>query len=126
MKIDDMISILQKYKEGEAIAFRRRGDILWNRCTTHPRWWDFTQYEYGVVADEPDSIDWSQVNPKWNFMARDPDGRVFVYQSKPTWGKNSNEWLGGRWPIQVDDIFSSYRRGTVSAEDSLVERPRWN
>lgn len=72
----------------------------------------------------PDSIDWSHVSPEWKFMARDMDGKVYLYTDAPKLGA-TDMWtlstprglhLGGR-------AFVSYKRGTVDWKDSLVVRP---
>ncbi len=82
-------------------------------------------YVHRIKPDEPDSIDWSQVNPKWKYMARDGDGEVVLYTIEPKFDEDCQYWnvclcSGSQ---DITDIVSSYVQGTVHPRDSLVKRP---
>ena len=67
-------------------------------------------------------IDWAQVSENYRYLARDADGRVFLYAIRPE--ITSPEW----WSL--DDgtcadasVFKTLEVGTCDWRDSLVERP---
>lgn len=74
-------------------------------------------------AIEKPSLDWSPIDEKWKYCARDEDGKVFLYEFKPakTCLYYYDVTKGGF--VQINDIFKSYKPGTVDWKDSLIERP---
>lgn len=49
MNIDEMIAVLQAYKEGKAIEFRLRNSLVWCKCNLPV--WDWLDYEYRVKPE---------------------------------------------------------------------------
>lgn len=69
----------------------------------------------------PDSIDWSVFTDDVVFMARDGDGKVYAYTSLPE--KVYDYWVPKRGSeVKVNNL-SSYKRGTLPWDQSLVWRP---
>ena len=71
----------------------------------------------------PDSIDWSHVADKRNYMARDVVGLAFIYTGRPA--VDGAMWAPGRLDDcqMLNGVFASYTRGTCDWTDSLVVRP---
>ncbi len=118
------IEIMQAFVDGKIIEGRdRRGNFNRVRpflvCPSPA--WDFGVAEYRIKAPMPDSIDWSHVNDKFNFMARDQNGLCYVYERKPTHGVNMWNYGGHKGYAKH---FSSYKQGDVPWDESLVERPK--
>ena len=67
-----------------------------------------------------DSINWDHVAPEYNCMARDEYLLARLYRNKPV--ISGTFWTDGEISIYAK-YFSSYKRGTVDWEDSLVIRP---
>lgn len=84
---------------------------------------NFVEYEY-QVKETNDSIDWSHVNPKYNYMARDAnDDFAYFYEAKPEWSDSIENWRTPSGTTAADGAaFSSYKMGTCSPENSLVSR----
>lgn len=120
----EAIEIMQAFVDGKTIESRYRG---YKTAALRPfvlcpnPTWDFLNFEYRIKASVPDSIDWSHVNKKFNFMARDSKGKAFLYENMPTLGKTM--WYELQRPVPAE-LFSSYKQGDVPWDESLVERPK--
>lgn len=119
--IDEKLSVMRAWLEGEKIESRSHfGDGEWYDAT-HP-WWDWNKFEYRLKPSEPvdDYINWDHVSDKFNFMARDRTGEVFLYENKP-------ELLDSVWTEYgryIDArLFSSLKVGNKPWNESLVKRP---
>ena len=83
----------------------------------------------------PDSIDWSQIDDIYGWLARDEDGMVRVFLFKPTCygGPNDQYCEMDHWrptghclsyaAYRDVDHLVSYEQGTVNWKYSLLERP---
>lgn len=78
--------------------------------------WNSEAHYY--VEYTPDYIDWSQVQPQYKWMARLPNGKVYLYVNKPD--ASCGGWSAADFGASVTQ--SSYKQGTVDWKDSLVER----
>lgn len=89
----------------------------WSTCLD-PSWHATSWYR---IKQTPDTIDWSHIIDKYNYMARDSFGRVQLYANKPRLVIDHWGWSHVR-PVDAT-IFGSYKQGTVDWKDSLVVRP---
>lgn len=120
---EDKGKLLLAHHEGKEIQ-RRVYDYpcSWYFTTdSNPKWMPVSIYRIAPEPLTPDSIDWSHVAPEYNFMARDCDGRGWLFKSKPL-------LKADMWDAPMENTFgvagfASYRRGTVEWQDSLVIRP---
>jgi hypothetical protein len=64
------------------------------------------------------SIDVSEVGAKWKWLARDEDGRSYLYEDKPKQGEGIWE---SRLPAPWTDGFADLNPGTCDWKDSLVD-----
>lgn len=118
-----MAKVLQAFADGAVVQSKYRNDPDDNWTTVVGPGFNFTQFFYRVKPVEPDSIDWSHIGPDFKWMARDEDGNCYIYRNKPA--IYSYFWKGGLGDdVLVNNLFTSYRRGTVDWTDSLVERPK--
>lgn len=97
------------------------GDIWGN--VQHPSW--FPTYTYRAAPQLiPDSLDWSHVADEFICCARQKAGEAWLYSAEPHKSEDRGIWLqtnGDRAARAA--TFASYKRGTVSWEDSLIWRP---
>ena len=112
-----MIEVMQAYVDGEEIE-----------CETWPGFyeavnkpiWNIHNYR---IAKTPDTINWDHVAPEFKYMARDEDGRAWLYQNEPILSEEFSQWEDEAVCCSNSAAHSSYRRGTVDWKDSLVIRP---
>lgn len=98
-----------------------KGDLGWVYIDP---WFDLDcTYRARPAPLTPDSIDWSHVAPEWKWMARDQCGMAYIYTSKPYHSNMSWNYDDEGQHASIEGVLSSYRRGTVEWQDSLVERP---
>ena len=92
--------------------------------------------EFEILAPVPsyeslpkkDYIDWSHVSKSYNYMARDANGNVYLYENKP-------RYIEDRWTIisggvvkvrgsSFDKVssFASFKMGNLHWKETLVER----
>jgi len=72
----------------------------------------------------PDYIDWSQVSPEFKYMARCHNGAAFLFTDHPIKINLSQGFFkSSKGDYVAANVFSSFKRGTVSIDESLVERP---
>lgn len=117
---DEIITVVTAFQNGQEIQ-------AYNLQVSSGEWtaapapcWDFRHYRYRVAINA-DKINWSHVNEKYKYMARDPGHNfAFLYEQKP-------HWLNGRYwtspgSIIPANIFASYKQGNVECSHSLVCR----
>lgn len=93
----------------------------------HPCWVDGVSYRIKPKpALTPITLDWSALDAKYKWAAKDNDGRVSAHENRPSMG-----WGGGFWDVaddgggfaEISGVLSSLDAGTVDWKDSLIERP---
>lgn len=107
---------MQAYVDGEEIEHRTSGGWL---SVKYPLWHWKRSLDYRVAKTQ-DSINWDHVAPEFICHARNEDGSVFLCSNKPKIGVG--EWYNRGQSINIY-YFTSFKRGTVDWEDSLVMRP---
>ena len=75
------------------------------------------------IPVSPITVDWSHLATKWIYIAKDEDGSVYAYTSKPI-------LRGNIWNNEVDEsceldheILASLSPGMIDWRDSLIKRP---
>lgn len=122
--LKEQIAVMQAADSGKAIQFMTKGGCLWVDCE-NPQF-DWFSQDYRVKPATTDRIDWGAVKPEFRYMARDEDGKVFVFTMKPT--RNDEQWMNcdknGNMgiAIQVDRVLSSCIPGGADWTESLVSR----
>ena len=110
--------------DGVTIEVRARASLS---CA--PEWhtligenyFNWAAFCYRIKPTTPDTIDWSHVAPDCNWVARDLDGSVSLFTSRPE--PYSNHWDARQGAAADANAFASYKRGTCDWKDSLAERP---
>ena len=74
--------------------------------------------KYRIKITYP-SIDWSQVSEKYQCLARDEDGKVYLYENKPE--LKDSVWFS--FTAYSASAFKSLEVGNCHWTESLVERP---
>ena len=77
-----------------------------------------------VKKAEKPSINWEHVSIKFNYLAEDSDGAVYLYEKKPytaqdVWGVSDSFS-----EVTEAYMFASYVKGTCDWKDSLIQRPK--
>ena len=67
------------------------------------------------------SINWEHVDSRYNYLAEDYGGSVFLYEKEPFITSLWWESQGGE--IAEANMFASYVKGTCDWKESLVKRP---
>jgi hypothetical protein len=91
---------------------------LWTKAA--PTWAEWKIYRIAPEPLVPDSINWDHVAPEWKWLARDENGKAYLFAEKPRMVRT--EWISCPAASHASS-FASYRRGTVDWRDSLVIRP---
>lgn len=76
-----MIEVMQAYVDGKEIEARTNPESEWQPCGRPA--WQWTMFEYRVAPPKPDELHWPSLNERFNWVARDEDGRVFAYGEEP-------------------------------------------
>ena len=82
-------------------------------------------YPVKVVRDDEHrkpSIDWEHVSSKFNYLAEDADGGVFLYEDKPF--TDTEAWTVDYGELAEAHMLASYTKGTCNWKESLIERPK--
>lgn len=131
--VREMIEVMEAFEKGEPIEcklFPHVDKDSWVLLLDEPSW-DWSAVDYRVAAT-PDSIDWSHVSSEYKYMARDKSGDVFLYSKRPElgefiWEPHKSIACCLQTDYWADDSqvnpFSSYKKGTIRWDESLVERP---
>ena len=85
------------------------------------------------IAPELPSIDWSQLDKKWRYLAIDSTEEAYVFTGNPrkgenVWMRSSDNVKGQRIFLYLHEEltgkpFANFKRGTVPWHESLIERP---
>lgn len=118
------ISVMQAFIAGENIEVREK-------VVTNGRWapagapaWNFGDREYRIKPKSKPTVDWSALHPSIQCIARDSNGNIFGYSSRPVI-RDERVWagLGGIECKRLDNVIASLTPGDCDWQDSLVARP---
>ena len=115
MSREEKLELLAAWVDGKKVEYLSSYSG-WQTCEK-PTWEVAVSFRVKSVVQ--DSINWSHVREDFKYMARDEDGRVFLYKALPYRSETVWSFLG----YQAAGIFSSYKRGDTDWKDSLVCRP---
>ena len=116
----DRYPVIVKFENGEVEYYTSGGHIFSNSTNQ-----SLFQYPVKIVQDESatkPSINWEHVSSKFNYLAEDLDGGVFLYEDKPFTATES--WLVDNGVLAEAYMLASYSRGTCYWKESLIERPK--
>lgn len=116
--IEYMQEVLAGAARGESVECRLRGTDTWFYCDPQ---WNWQGYEYRIM-ETPPSIDWDAVNPRFDWLAADENGTIWLYEQMPRIDPHLAYWSGGDMMIDAE-WFTSLKRGTCNWDKSLVRRP---
>lgn len=112
------VALFTAYIKGAQIQYKYGSRWL---NTSAPSWSPDSYYRIAPTpVDKPDSIDWSQVDSQYKYMARTTEGWVRLYMNKPTLG--TYQWCTEPGTICARVSQPSYVQGDVDWKDSLVCR----
>ena len=116
----EMIEVMQAFERGEKIEYFSSYVEKWVH-TEFPNWdWAYTNYR--IAQKSKPSVNWDHVLKNCNWLARDRNKRVYVYEQKPVLGDGF--WAASEGLIFSTDCLASLEEGDCDWQDSLVERPQ--
>ncbi|WP_104658040.1 hypothetical protein [Ralstonia insidiosa] len=111
-------ALLCAWVDGARIEFFSGFGETWMLAPQDLYW---THHTYYRIAPELPSIEWSHVAPEFKWLAVDSDGAAWLHSHEPRKQTVSWGWMAG---VRAQACaLASYRRGTVSWDQSLVARP---
>lgn len=113
----EIVAIVRAAEAGEAECYGR-STSKWRPCGSNII---ITGGVYRIKPSKP-SIDWSHVDPRLKWLARDADGQTYLYEDMPELVAACFDGSDCDW-VYVNDVFASYKPGTCDWRDSLVKRP---
>ena len=115
-------ALFQAWRRGATMEYSYvEAPGIWS-TTNAPTWSENKLYRVEPAEATKPSIDWSHVAPGYKWLARDEDGRSYLFDDKPT--IRISVWLAcDGIDYAHPDGFASYAPGTCDWKDSLVERP---
>lgn len=122
----DKIAIMQAYLRGEIIEMTTaRGDRNEHWVVEHNPTWNWGPMLYRVKLEEVtyDTMDWTNIDVKYRYAARDECGDVYLYKHKPKCHRTS--WWENHWDEfshNLSDFFLGHVKGTCDWKDSLINR----
>lgn len=116
------VALFEAWLDGARIEMRNSCLQNWS-LTGGMRWLASSYYRLAPIPipKAKPSIDWSQVASGFKYLARDQDGRVWLYAARPV--RMEHKWLSyAVLPAARAEAFASYRPGDCDWKDSLIER----
>lgn len=117
--------LVQAILDGYLIEYKSEYEEAWipihNFCFDTNYLDDELQSEYRISTATKPSIDWSQVDDEYLYLAKNRNGKGYLYKSKPDLGDNL--WLEDNAPANANS-HKSYTPGNCYWRYSLIERPR--
>lgn len=116
---EEKLELMAAWIDGKDIEFYRKSPHEWIGCED-PLWESVVAYRIKPEPVEMPSIDWSHVHPDYKWLAVDENDSPHLFTEEPEkcrccW--DSDFGGAGTW------MFSSYKRGNVAWDKSLVKRP---
>ncbi len=112
----EQLALFEAWLDGELIEMKTSTEE-W--CENpYPSW--VTGLAYRLKPKTP-SINWDHVNPDYNWLATDKDGRSFLYIGRPA--DEDNSWCTPGSEYGRADAIVSFKPGTCPWRESLVRRP---
>lgn len=125
MTNEEMIEVIKAASEGESIQAMYHGSSEWFDIDPIINRFNFVALDYRVKskAPIPDTMDWSNVHPDFRFVARDENGSVYLYETKPEiWGVSMWATEEANYERIGDAWFTGHTVGNVDWKESLIER----
>lgn len=114
--IEEKIAVMKAFADGAAIEMYGEFADKW-ADNTNPLW-DWRDFDYRVKPLDLTAL-WSVIDSRWQWVAKDEDGRVFVFLNKPTLDSAGKWQVANRlFCVPVSEIFKD-----VPYEHSLFQRP---
>lgn len=119
LTLEEKVNLFSHWVEGGEIYVQdHEGNWI---LVEHPQWHGFGVYK---KKDIPPSINWGEVSEEYKWLAVDFDGRAYLYKDKPSHAFRSDYWVSnGTGHCGLANVFTSYKRGNVPWDQSLVQRP---
>lgn len=124
----EKIAIMQAFLDGQPVEFKTLLNHHWHPLDCKEPGWDWSNLNYRIKPMIPDFIDWSQVDPAFNFIARSKRGYIYLFKMRPRIPPKGNFWAASDSIINCIggpnfNLFSSFKLGDTPWDQSLIERP---
>lgn len=113
-------ALIEAWANGAEVEYYSEIEHRWVHPSPNPNFYSMTEYR---IKQIPDSIDRSHVKDNMKWMARDENGNVSLFEDKPSIGEDDTYWRGqnAHFEVGIENLFASYKQGTVDWKDSLVQ-----
>lgn len=106
---------------GKKIQYKRHLDNHWLDLDVNPRW--VKEHFYRAKKEPANSIDWSLITTKYNYLAMDRDKQWYLYEKRPVldmreWNSHSLKCI----KLNLEPL-SFFNPNPVDWEESLIIRP---
>ena len=121
----EKLELMGAWLDGKEIEWHCEG--IW--YVDEPLWVSGTVYRIKPEPTTLDSLLWQYIAPEYKYCARNANGTVYMFTTKPIWIASSQGWASsGGEAVAVNygsnaAFIGLYTSGNVAAEDSLIVRP---
>lgn len=117
---EEKMKLIEAWVDGKEIEFycAYYEKPTWKNIS-YPNWYHANHYR---VKCTQDFIDWDHVDEEYNYMARDKDGRAWLYVNEPHISYSQKYWvIDGSFAKA--SAFTSYKQNDAPWQESVVKRP---
>lgn len=119
---EDRLALITAWLDGRRMTVSGASPVLFS-FAPNPVWYDHNIYRAEPLPLTPASFDFVGLALKWQWCAADQGGTVWIYTGKPVMWSDSWRPSPGDAARRIDGLFTSYIRGTVPWQETLIERP---
>ena len=120
LDIETKLALHRAHYEGKVIECIRNSHGKWD-VTMAPAWFPDCPYRLQPEPLRDISLPWAALNDRWQWVARDENGNVWVYDERPDTG--IRVWTTNGLCLEVTDLFANFDPGNKPWSESLIRRP---
>ena len=120
LDIETKLALHRAHYEGKVIECSSTSKDKW-RVTPTPAWFSDCTYRLQLKPLRDISLPWAALDDRWQWAARDMDGRVWVYTEHPNLG--ASIWKSEHSCLEITGLFSDFDPGNKPWIESLIRRP---
>ena len=120
LDIETKLALCRAGYEGKVIECLHIAKGKW-AVTMAPAWFSACTYRVRPEPMRDISLPWAALDDRWQWAARDMDGRVWVYDELPDMG--ASFWKLGGIYLEVTGLFSDFDPGNKPWNESMIRRP---
>lgn len=119
LDIETKLALHRAFYDGKVIETSYNGGEF--EVWPHPWFYNHITYRLQPEPMRDISLPWSALDARWQWAARDKNGRVWVYDERPATG--TAHWKSGCPCIEVTGLLVAIDPGNKPWNESLIRRP---